>query len=125
MAYPKNRKRYPMSASVLAASDMVRKMVGREMRGPSDTGPAMQRLEQKYGLPFWSLEHLRKGRAKVCEATLFARIRIAYLDHCERQIKALQHELELERLTGDDFNDDLLAEAETLLARIQARRAAQ
>lgn len=122
MAYPKNRKRYPMSATVAAASDMVRRMVAREMRGPSDTGPAMQRLEQKYGLSFWTLEHLRKGRAKVCEAGLFQRLRGAYLDHCERQLKALKHEIEIEKARGNDADADLLAEAEALLAKIKQRK---
>ena len=122
MAYPKNRKRYPMSATVLAASDMVRRMVSREMRGPSDTGPAMQRLEAKYGLPFWTMEHLRKGRAKVCEAGLFQRLRGAYLDHCERKLTQLKHEIELERARGNDTDQDLLAEAEALLARLHQRK---
>jgi hypothetical protein len=120
MAYPNFRKRYTMTA--LAASEMVRKMVAREMRGPSDTGPAMQRLEAKYGLPFWTLEHLRKGRAKVCEAGLFQRLRGAYLDHCERQLNALKHEIELEKARGNDCDSDLLAEAEALLAKIRQRK---
>lgn len=120
MAYPNFRKRYTMTA--LAASEMVRKMVAREMRGPSDTGPAMQRLEAKYGLPFWTLEHLRKGRAKVCEAGLFQRLRGAYLDHCERQIAALKHEIQMEKARGNDSDQDLLDQAEALIQKLRARK---
>lgn len=118
MAYPKSE--HPMTA--LAATELTRKLVAREMRGPSDTGPALCRLESKYGLPFWTMEHLRKGRAKTVDALLFARLRAAYLDHCRRQIAALQHELELERASGDDRNQDLLAETETLMAKLEAWR---
>lgn len=120
MASPQKRKWSPMTAAV--ASEYVKRMISREMRGPNDMGPAMNRIEQKFGIPFWSLDHLRKGKAKVCDVALFQRIRLAYFDHCERQIKALQHELKLERLSGDDTNDDLLAEAETLLAKIHKRK---
>jgi hypothetical protein len=109
-----------MTAAV--ASEYVKRMISREMRGPNDMGPAMNRIEQKFGIPLWSLDHLRKGKAKVCDVALFQRIRAAYLEHCERQIKALKHELQLERLSGDDTNDDLLAEAETLLAKIHERK---
>ena len=120
MASPQKRKWSPMTAAV--ASEYVKRMISREMRGPNDMGPAMNRIEQKFGIPLWSLDHLRKGKAKVCDVALFQRIRAAYLEHCERQIKALKHELQLERLSGDDTNDDLLAEAETLLAKIHERK---
>jgi len=123
MAYPKISNSYrddKMSAAV--ASDLVRKMVAREMRGPCDTGPAMERLEQKYGLPFWTLDHFRRRKAKGCDVGLFARIRGAYFDHCERSVKRLCHEMKMERMRGDDFDADLLAEAEALLEKILARK---
>lgn len=121
MDYPNFRKCYPMSMAVLA-SDMVRRMVAREMRGPSDTGPAMQRIEAKYGLPYWTVEHLRKGKAKIVEAEFFQRLRAAYLDHCQRQLVSLKREIELEKARGLDADSDLLAEAEALLAKLEARR---
>lgn len=120
MTLPKNKDQLPMSATV--ASDYVRKMIAREMRGPNDLGPAMNRLEQKFGISFWQQEHLRKGKAKTCETSLFARIRGAYLTHCETKLRQLQHEIELERAKGNDLDADLFAEAETLLAKIQERK---
>lgn len=120
MKYPKFRISYPMSAA--QATMYARRMIAREMRGPNDAGEAMNRLEAKYGLPFWSLEHLRKGKAKTCDVGLFSRLRTAYLDHCERQLKALEHELSIERAAGNDDDADILAEVETLLAKVAERK---
>src|ERR1700761_5617723 len=96
---------HPMS--VEAASDFARRMVEYESRGPGDTGPAMTRLEQRYGIGFWQMNHLRTGRAKSCEASLLARLRSAYLDLCERQVAKLQHEIAIEKAIGDDALEHL------------------
>ena len=110
--------------SVDAATEYVRTMVQRESRGPGDIDNAMRRLEAKYGLPFWTVWHLRKGKAKTVEASLLARIRGAYLDMCQRQASNLLHEIELEVAGGDDTDLDLAATLRTLAAEIEARKAA-
>jgi uncharacterized protein YnzC (UPF0291/DUF896 family) len=120
--FPKSRKALP-PMSVEAATDYVRTMVQRESRGPGDLDNAMQRLEQRYGLPFWSLWYLRKGKAKTVEASLLARIRGAYLDMCQRQANTLLHEIKVEAATGNDLDSDIAAELEALLAKIQAKKA--
>lgn len=126
MSYPQFRKSNPqskeetMSASV--ASEYMRRMIGREMKGPNDLGSAMNRIEQKFGIPFWTQEHLRKGKAKTCDAGLFDRIRSAYLTHCERSLKKLQQEIHVERAKGHDLDADILAEVEALLAKVEARK---
>lgn len=108
------------------AGTYVRRMVEREARGWGDQTNAQQRLEARYGLPFWAMEHLRTGRAKTVEAGLFARIRGAYLDLCERQVAKLQHEIAIERtLHEDDTLEDLEGEARRLAARIQAKKQAR
>lgn len=108
------------------AGGFVRRMVERESRGWGDQTNAQQRLESRYGIPFHSLEHLRTGRAKTVEAGLYARIRGAYLDLCERQVAKLQHEIAIERaLNEDDTLEDLEREASKLAARIQAKKAAR
>jgi hypothetical protein len=110
--------------SVDAATEYVRVMVQRESRGPGDIDNAMHRIEAKYGLPFWSLWHLRKGKAKTVEASLLARIRGAYLDMCQRQASNLLHEIELEVAAGDDTDLDLADALRALAAKIEAKRAA-
>lgn len=121
MSYPKQGNPKPMSAAV--ASEYVRHMIHRESRGPGDCENAMARIEAKYGVGFWTLDHLRKNRAKTCDVSLFARIRAAYLDSCERQVAKLQQEISIEKATsGDDTLEDLEAEAAALAARIAAKR---
>lgn len=112
-------------STVETASAYVKRMVERETKGWGDQENALSRLEARYGLPFWSMDHLRTGRAKSVEAGLFHRIRAAYLDLCERQVAKLQHEIAIEKaIQGDDSMEDLAREAETLLARIEQKRKA-
>lgn len=110
--------------SVEAATDYVRTMVQRESHGPGDLDNAMRRLEAKYGLPFWTLWHLRKGKAKTVEASLLARIRGAYLDMCQRQASNLLHEIEIEMAAGDDTDLDLAEALRALATKIEERKAA-
>lgn len=107
-----------------AAGGYVRRMVATEAKGWGDQANAQKRLGDRYGLPFWALDHLRTGRAKTVEAGLFARIRASYVDLCERQVARLQHEIALEKaMTCDDTLEDLEREAQALAARIAAKKA--
>lgn len=110
-------------SSAEVATGYVRRMVAKECRGWGDQAQAQSRLEARYGLPFWSLENLRIGRAKTVEAGLFARIRAAYLDLCERQVLNLQHEIAIEKaLNSDDDLAALEAEATALARKIAAKK---
>jgi hypothetical protein len=118
------KQEHEMSAAV--ASKYVRRMVEIETTGFGDTDGAMRRLESKFGLPFWTLWHLRQGRAKTIDADLFTRIRGAYLNYCEHKIRALQHELAIERATEADADLDVLeAEASKLAAKVAEAKAAR
>ena len=113
-------------SSAAAATTYVRRMIENEAKGWGDNDNALSRLSVRYGLPYWTLNNIRTGRAKTVEAGFFARIRSAYLDACERQITRLQQELAIEKAVGaNDDLEDLVAEAEALAARIQAKRAAR
>ena len=112
-----------MSSAELAAG-YVRRMVQSETRGWGDQDSALARLEARYGIPFWSLNNLRTGRAKTVEAGLYARIRAAYIDLCERQVAKLQHEIAIEKaLNEDDSLEDLERQAADLVAKVEARKA--
>lgn len=114
-----------MSSSDVAGS-YVRRMIEHETRGWGDQHNALSRLEARYGLPFWSLRNLKSGRAKTVEAGLYARIRAAYIDLCERQVTKLQHEITIEKaLNEDDALEDLDREAAALAARIAAKKEAR
>ena len=101
-----------------------RRIVEAESRAPNDADAAMSRLEQRYGIGFWTLHHLWKGNAKTCDVGLYARLRAVYLDLCESQVTKLQHEIAIEKATGDDTLEDLESEAVALAAKIQAKKAA-
>lgn len=106
-----------------AASYYARSLVELETRG-ADTDAALHRLEQRYGLSPHQIQHLRSRRAKSCDVSLFARLKGAYLDVCERQVSRLQHQIAIEKAT-DDADDlrDLEAEAAALAAKIAQRKA--
>jgi hypothetical protein len=123
MRFPFSDNRVP-KMSVDAATDMVRTMVQRESRGPGDLDGAMTRIEQRYGIPFWSMWHLRKGKAKTVEASLLARIRAAYLDMCQRQAARLLHEIEVEAAADNDTDQDLADRLRALASEIETKRAA-
>lgn len=113
-----------MSAAV--ATQYVVRLVQSEARGPGDTEGALRRLEAKYGLPYWPLVHLKRGAAKTVEVGLYARIRSAYLDMCERQVRKLQHEIAIEKaVEANDSLENLEAEALRLAARIEAAKVAR
>jgi hypothetical protein len=115
---------FPMT--VEAATDYARRIYGfveTETRDPDQLEFAFDSLERRYGIGRWTLEHLRKGRAKTCDVGIFARLRAAYLDLCERQVTKLQHQIAIEKASGDDTIEDLEREAASLAAKIQARKA--
>lgn len=106
------------------AGGLVRKMIARESHGWGDQSEAQRRLEMRYGLPFWSLEHLRTGKAKSCETSLYMRIKSAFIDHCGKQAAALLHEAEIARKANPDVHlDDIEDQIRALAARLEAAKA--
>lgn len=107
-----------------AASDYARELVQMEARGPGDTEGALFRLEQRYGIGPNQLLHLRAGRAKSCDVSLFAKLRLAYLDMCASKARALLHKIAIEEATGDDTNSDLADRLRALAAEIDRKKGA-
>jgi hypothetical protein len=115
---------HPMTVD--AACDYARRIhsfVEHDVRDPDQLEFAFDSFERRYGIGRWTLEHLRKGRAKTCDVGIFARLRAAYLDLCERQVTKLQHQIAIEKATSDDDLADLEAEASALAAKIAAKKA--
>lgn len=119
MAYPKQGDIKPMSA--VEASYLVRTMIHTGAKGPGDYERAMERLEAKYGIGFWTLDHLRKNKAKTCEVSLYSRIKLAFVDHCGRQARRLLDQAAMAQAVNP--NDDVAAiqsEIQALHARLAA-----
>ncbi|ESZ60677.1 hypothetical protein X728_15200 [Mesorhizobium sp. L103C120A0] len=108
-----------MSAAV--ASEYVRLMIHREGDGPGAAERAMTKLEARYGIGFWTLDHFRKRKAKTCDVALFARIKAAFIDHCGAQAARLIQEAEIAQAVTP--NDDVAAIQDEIRA-LQARLAA-
>ena len=88
-------------SAVEAAKGWSRAMVQREAAGSGDTENAMRRLEARYGVPwrtFWALRY--RPPKSIC-ADVWLRLRSAYQTECERQMRKLEHEIEITRaVTG-------------------------
>ena len=112
-------------SSVDLAITYARKLVNAEARGPGDIENAMDRLEARTGIGRWTIWALWHRRRKVIDGDLIGKLQGAYYAHCEGQIARLQHELAVDAArSGNASDEDLLAEAEALVAKIKARRRA-
>jgi len=107
----------------LKATGFVNRMIVNESHGPNGLEPAMRRIERDYGIGYWTLDRLRKGRVKSISVDMFRKVRAAYLAHCEFKLKSLAHEIEMERACGNDWDSDLLDKAHALLSEIEAKKA--
>lgn len=107
-----------------AAYDQYRTILAKEMRGPGDMEAAMYRLQAKRGLDYWRQWMLRYKRS-AC-ADFVEQIRQAYLDTLAASVRRDLEALRIEQAKGasDAHLENLVAEAETLLAKIQARKVA-
>jgi hypothetical protein len=105
------------------ASGYVRRMVENETRGWGDQDNALTRLEAKYGLPYWSLQNLRMGRAKTVEATLFNRIKAAFVDHCGKHAARLLHEAQMAKAINPDVDVAAIeSEIRALASRLETAK---
>jgi len=78
-------------------------LIARESRGPGDMPNAMRRLARRYGLHYGTLRSLRYRLPKSITASAFAALRAAYEAECQRQIRKLEHELEITKtIAGPD-----------------------
>lgn len=121
---------YPVpTMTVEAAADFasgVHGYLSASARSEDDLDAAYGAFERQFGVGRWTIEHLRKKRAKVCDVSVFAKLRVGYISLCERQVRKLQHEIAITRATsgGDDTLEDLVAEADRLAEKIAARKEA-
>lgn len=120
------QKSYRPSADAMSAAEQAcnyaRTLIGKEAGG-AGVEAAMHRLESKTGVGFWTWRSLWYRRPKEITHDLFERVRGAYLAICEREVAALQHDLEIEKMRrGEDADADLAAAAAALAARLKAAR---
>jgi hypothetical protein len=73
---------------------------------------ARDRVARRLGVPAATLENLRRLRTKAVPNWLMARIRAAFVDVLQTEIRRLEHEITIARQIGMDHRDDDLAAAE-------------
>ncbi|MEX3008337.1 hypothetical protein [Hoeflea sp. TYP-13] len=106
--------------------EYIEKMVKREAARQGNRGLAIKKLCRDYGFTPAQIKHLRGGRAKDPKLSLVRRVQIAFLDHCENQIKALQHEIRIEKAKHEDADlEHLEAEATALAEKVRRARKAR
>lgn len=97
---------------VAEASELARRLTLSEARGPGDMENAWRRLEARYGVPwraFWALRYRTPGAVT---AGILNGLKSAWAAERERQMRRLQHELEITRTTaGTDHPAVVAAEA--------------
>ena len=105
--------------TLATARDYAARLLALETRG-GDTHAALARLERRYGLGQRTIDHLRHGRAKSCDISLFARLRAAYLDLCERQLRKLEAEIAALKSMGSvDAVEDIATAVSRLAAELE------
>lgn len=88
------------SAVIDNAANMARDLVQRESRGPGDVENAMRRVEAKYGVPYAVLWRLRYRKPKDILLGVAMRLVEAYEAQRAEQLRRLNHEREITRVTG-------------------------
>jgi hypothetical protein len=101
-------------ALVSDARQWANNLVQREARGPGDTENAMRRVSQRYGVDYSALWALRYRPPKRVFADIYFALRHAYEAECERQLRQLEHELEITRAKAGP-NHAAVRAAETLV----------
>lgn len=108
------------------ARDQHHALITKLMHGPGDSEGAMHRAERLFGLSYWAQFRLRYRRA--ASPAFVERVRQAYLSTLEqsvrRDLEALKRQQQIG--TGNDASlQNLIVEAESLLARLASRQVAE
>lgn len=99
-------------AYVEQAAEWAKSLTQSETRGPGDQPNAWRRLEARYGIAEYTFWSLRYRRPKDIAVSIYARLQAAYQAECDRQMRQLQHEIEITKtITGPDHAAVLAAEA--------------
>ena len=87
-------------ALVDEAAGWAKRLTQQEARGPGDIENAWRRLESRYAIPWRTFWALRYRKPRDLTAAIYQRLKIAYESECERQLRRLEHELEVTRKTA-------------------------
>lgn len=98
------------------AAEWAKELTRSETRGPGDLPRAWQRLEARYGISehtFWSLRYRKPQDIAV---SIYMRLQAAYQAECERQMRRLEHELEITKAIAG-ASDPVVGEVQALVGQ--------
>jgi hypothetical protein len=102
------------AAFVDQAAKWTRDLAQMRSRGPGDLENSMRSIEREYGVDYWAQWSLRyrRDRFKDIGIGLFLKIKCAWEAERERQLRRLQHDIEItKKIAGDDHAAVRAAEA--------------
>jgi len=100
-----------------AAADARRLIEGEKRRNSVNADEARNRVASRLGVAPGTLENLLLGRLKGVASYLRDRLRSAVIRQIEGEIKRLEHELAVARLSAQRPDDDEVASAAALVER--------
>lgn len=122
MTLPKNEHLSTSTMTIEAAGNYAANLLEIEVYRTGNVDTALHQIEQRYGISPNQVMHLKKRRAKQCDVSLFARLRLAYLDVCAREARKLQHIIETDKATDHVVDQSLADRLNALAAEIAAQR---
>lgn len=114
---------HAMSGAIV--TDRMQAIIDASRRSNEQDANTLRRVCEKYGLPYWTLENVRKGRARTIPLDLLDRLGHVWLSVREEQLRKWEMELATERAKGfvDDDLLDMERQAADFRSRLEARRA--
>jgi hypothetical protein len=97
------------TTAVDQAASWAKRLTLTEARGPGDMENAWRRLEARYGVPWRAFWSLRYRRPNEIAASIYLRLQAAYEAECERQMRRLQHEIEITKAKTGAHHPDVVA----------------
>lgn len=91
------------SAVVDEAAYWATRLTQAEARGPGDMQNAWRRLSVRHDVPWRVFWQLRYRKPRDLTVSIYRRLAAAYRAECERQMRQLQHEIEITKaIAGAD-----------------------
>jgi ribosomal protein S12 methylthiotransferase accessory factor YcaO len=109
-----------MRGNVLASSLMERLERFEIERNGGTAREARRRVAKLVGVGPATLDNIRRGRIKEARFSLVSKLLAAVINETQRQIRALEHDLQVARQVGVPAGDDAIVEVETHIARARA-----
>ena len=93
-------------AYIDAAEQWSKDLTRMKARGSNgDILGAMRQIEREYGVDYWTIWKLRYRRSTIKDigVSIYMRLQAAYQAECEKQLRKLEHEIEItEAIAGAD-----------------------